>query len=164
MSRSMLKSKRMPNEFWDEAVACAVYLANRSPTRSVHGKTPREEWSSSESLISKSQEVLPMLMCPMRREANLMTRVRSTFSLAMAQVLKATSCTTQLPTRLSLAVMWSTMKKILGIETHKKKSTTVFLTLMKKQNKTQEENIKSPLLHHCHQPKAHMKIRHQEKA
>ncbi|KAM1362542.1 hypothetical protein ACFX13_028188 [Malus domestica] len=33
MARSMLKSKRLPKELWAEAVACAVYLSNRSPTR-----------------------------------------------------------------------------------------------------------------------------------
>ncbi|KAM2967251.1 hypothetical protein FF1_027536 [Malus domestica] len=33
MARSMLKSKRLPKEMWAEAVACAVYLSNRSPTR-----------------------------------------------------------------------------------------------------------------------------------
>ncbi|KAH9671981.1 hypothetical protein KPL70_017541 [Citrus sinensis] len=45
MARSMLKSKRLPKEFWAEAVACAIYLSNRSPTRSVWGKTPQEAWS-----------------------------------------------------------------------------------------------------------------------
>ncbi|KAH9648378.1 hypothetical protein KPL70_025559 [Citrus sinensis] len=45
MARSMLKSKRLLKEFWAEAVACAVYFSNRSPTRSVWGKTPQETWS-----------------------------------------------------------------------------------------------------------------------
>ncbi|XP_012853620.1 PREDICTED: uncharacterized protein LOC105973146 [Erythranthe guttata] len=45
MARSMLKAKRMPNEFWAEAVACAVYLANRSPTKDVENQTPLEAWS-----------------------------------------------------------------------------------------------------------------------
>ncbi|KAE8681376.1 hypothetical protein F3Y22_tig00111330pilonHSYRG00435 [Hibiscus syriacus] len=45
MARSMLKSKKLPNEFWVEIVACAVYLLNRSPTRSVWGKIPQEAWS-----------------------------------------------------------------------------------------------------------------------
>ncbi|KAL4320263.1 hypothetical protein GQ457_18G013060 [Hibiscus cannabinus] len=30
MTRSMLKAKNMPKEFWAEAVSCAVYLSNRS--------------------------------------------------------------------------------------------------------------------------------------
>ena len=40
MARSMLKSKRMPKEFWAEAVDCAIYLSIHYPTRSVWGKTP----------------------------------------------------------------------------------------------------------------------------
>ena len=45
MVRSMLKAKGMPNYFWAEAVTCAVYLINRSPTRSVPNTTPIEAWS-----------------------------------------------------------------------------------------------------------------------
>ncbi|GAU35304.1 hypothetical protein TSUD_389290 [Trifolium subterraneum] len=52
MARSMLKSKRLPKELWAEAVACAVYLSNRSPTRSVLGKTPQEAWSGRKLGIS----------------------------------------------------------------------------------------------------------------
>ena len=35
MAKSMLKSKRLPKEFWAETIACEVYLSNRSPTKSV---------------------------------------------------------------------------------------------------------------------------------
>jgi len=42
MARSMLKVKGMPNYFWAEAVTCAVYLINKSPTRSVANTTPIE--------------------------------------------------------------------------------------------------------------------------
>jgi len=52
MAMSMLKSKRLPKELWAEAVACAVYLSNRSPTRSVLGKTPQEAWSGRKPGIS----------------------------------------------------------------------------------------------------------------
>ena len=45
MAQSMLKSKKLPKKFWVEVVACTVYLSNRSPTRSVWGKTPQEAWS-----------------------------------------------------------------------------------------------------------------------
>ena len=31
MVRSMLKSKRMPKEFWAEVVQCAIYVQNRCP-------------------------------------------------------------------------------------------------------------------------------------
>ena len=39
MARSMLKAKGMS---WVEAVTCAVYLINKSPTRSVPNTTPIE--------------------------------------------------------------------------------------------------------------------------
>lgn len=41
----MLKAKNMPKEFWAEAVCCAVYLSNRSPTVSVRDQTPQEAWN-----------------------------------------------------------------------------------------------------------------------
>jgi hypothetical protein len=44
MARSMMKAKKLPNFFWGEAVTTAVYLLNRSYTRSVDGKTPYEAW------------------------------------------------------------------------------------------------------------------------
>ena len=34
----------MPGRFWGEAVMTAVYLFNRSPTRSLDGKMPYEAW------------------------------------------------------------------------------------------------------------------------
>ena len=45
MARSMLKTKKMPNSFWAEAVACSVYILNRSPTKGVPKFTPAEAWS-----------------------------------------------------------------------------------------------------------------------
>ena len=46
MARSMLNAKGLPNYFWAEAVTCAVYLINRSPTRSVPNTTLIEAWSA----------------------------------------------------------------------------------------------------------------------
>ncbi|KAL0448573.1 UNVERIFIED_CONTAM: hypothetical protein Slati_1413700 [Sesamum latifolium] len=45
MARTMLKSKAMLKEFWAETVAYAVYLSNRSPTRSLKKITPQKAWS-----------------------------------------------------------------------------------------------------------------------
>nr|GFB49048.1 copia-type polyprotein [Tanacetum cinerariifolium] len=45
MVRSMLKTKKMPKEFWAEAVDCAVYLLNRCPSKSLDNKTPQEAWN-----------------------------------------------------------------------------------------------------------------------
>ena len=44
MARCLLKSMGMPAMFWGEAVCTAVYILNRAPTKSVHGKTPYEAW------------------------------------------------------------------------------------------------------------------------
>lgn len=52
MTRIMLKSKRLSKEFWANAIACAVYLVNQSPTRSVWGKITQEVWSKMKHAIS----------------------------------------------------------------------------------------------------------------
>ena len=44
MARSLLKAKKVPDEFWGEAVSSAVFILNRSPTKSVDGMTPFEAW------------------------------------------------------------------------------------------------------------------------
>jgi hypothetical protein len=36
----MLADSKLPKTFWAEALATAVYLRNRSPTKAVEGKTP----------------------------------------------------------------------------------------------------------------------------
>ena len=43
----MLKAKQHPGEFWGEAVTTAVYLLNRSSSKSIGGKTPYELWTGS---------------------------------------------------------------------------------------------------------------------
>ena len=48
----MLKRKHLLKEFWAEVVATIVYFSNRSPTRSVWGKTPQEAWSGRKPKIS----------------------------------------------------------------------------------------------------------------
>lgn len=52
MTRSMLKSKRLPKEFWAEPVACAVYFSKRAPKKSVQGKIPQEAWIGRKPSIS----------------------------------------------------------------------------------------------------------------
>jgi hypothetical protein len=44
MARCMLKSMKVPAEFWGEAVSTAVYILNRSPTKSLNNMTPFEVW------------------------------------------------------------------------------------------------------------------------
>jgi hypothetical protein len=43
----MLKAKDLPGVFWGEAVTTAVYLLNRSSSKSIAGKTPYELWTGS---------------------------------------------------------------------------------------------------------------------
>lgn len=43
-ARSMLKAKGLPGWFWGEAVATAIYILNRCPTKGVDGMTPFEAW------------------------------------------------------------------------------------------------------------------------
>ena len=45
MVRAMLKAKDLPREFWGEAVSTAVYIINRSLTKSLQGQTPHEKWT-----------------------------------------------------------------------------------------------------------------------
>ena len=51
-ARSMLMEARLPESFWAEAVNTAVYLHNRSPTRSLEGKTPYEAWNGTKPDLS----------------------------------------------------------------------------------------------------------------
>jgi len=44
MARALLKQRGMPVKFWGEEVVTAVHLLNRSPTKSLQGKTPYEAW------------------------------------------------------------------------------------------------------------------------
>ena len=43
-ARSMLADSKLPQKFWAEALSTAVYLRNRSPTKSVADMTPYEAW------------------------------------------------------------------------------------------------------------------------
>lgn len=43
--RSMLSEKKIPNEFWPEAINWAVHILNRSPTLVVKDMTSEEAWS-----------------------------------------------------------------------------------------------------------------------
>ena len=43
-ARTMLIHARLPLSFWAEAIQCATYVKNRSPTSALGGKTPYEFW------------------------------------------------------------------------------------------------------------------------
>jgi len=44
MARALLKQRGIPAKFWWEVVVTTVHLLNRSPTKSLQGKTPYEAW------------------------------------------------------------------------------------------------------------------------
>jgi hypothetical protein len=48
----MLNEKNLPNYFWAEAVATAVYIMNRTPITVVHGMTPEEKFTGKKPNVS----------------------------------------------------------------------------------------------------------------
>ena len=49
MTRSMLKTKKMPKEFWAKAVDCVIYLSN---TKGLNSITPQEAWNGRKPSVS----------------------------------------------------------------------------------------------------------------
>jgi len=52
IARAMLNEKNLPNYFWVEAVATAVYIMNRTPTSTIHGMTPEEKFTGKKLDVS----------------------------------------------------------------------------------------------------------------
>ena len=52
MDRSMLSHKKLSHEYWDEVIACIVYLLNKSPIVSVQDKIPEEAWSGTKTSVA----------------------------------------------------------------------------------------------------------------
>ena len=52
MARSMMKAKKMPTEFWGEAVTTTVFILNRTLTETLKGKTPFEAWHGCKPNVS----------------------------------------------------------------------------------------------------------------
>lgn len=55
MARNFLKEKRVPQQFWAEAVRHVVYVLNRLPTRALSSYTPYQAWSGSKPNISHTR-------------------------------------------------------------------------------------------------------------
>lgn len=51
MVRSMLPEKKMPKNFWPEAVNWTIYLLNKSPKLAVKDVTPHEAWNGVKSTV-----------------------------------------------------------------------------------------------------------------
>ena len=54
--RAMLIGRNLPSFLWAEAVAHAVYLRNRAPTKALDGKTPHEVWTGEKPDVSHLRE------------------------------------------------------------------------------------------------------------
>lgn len=52
LTRSMLQDRDLPNFLWAEAVATAVYVINRSPTKALTNQTPVEAWTGKKPTVS----------------------------------------------------------------------------------------------------------------
>jgi len=52
MVRSMLKSKKMPKEFWAEVVQCPIYVQNHCPHVKLDDQTPQEALSGQKPTVS----------------------------------------------------------------------------------------------------------------
>ena len=48
----MLNEKGLPDFYWAEAVATAVYIINRTPTAAIHDMTPEERYTGRKPDIS----------------------------------------------------------------------------------------------------------------
>ena len=77
MARSMMKEKDLPTKFRGEAIAIAVYLINRCPTKVVCDEIPMEAWSQGRWIVEHPEclDVLHMHMCLRKKGRNWMTRV-----------------------------------------------------------------------------------------
>ena len=53
---AMLIAKGLPTFLWDKAVSHATYIRNRSPTRTLKGKTPYEAWTGKKPNVSHFRE------------------------------------------------------------------------------------------------------------
>ena len=53
MTRKMLKAKNLSNETWAKAVACTIYVINKSPTKSVMNKVLEQAWSGISCNVSQ---------------------------------------------------------------------------------------------------------------
>jgi len=52
IARAMLNEKNLPNYFWAEVIATAVYIMNRTPTKAIHGMTPEEKFTGKKPNVS----------------------------------------------------------------------------------------------------------------
>ena len=93
-ARSILKGKHISNGFWVEAINTAVYLKNRSPTRSLDFKTPFEALFGYKHAVKHLRvlAVKPLLISQRKIERNWTQRPSNVFLLGIVQNLRLTNC------------------------------------------------------------------------
>jgi hypothetical protein len=52
MAMIMMKEKKLPHEFWSEAVDTAAYILNRCPTKKIETQVPKQVWSRRKSSVA----------------------------------------------------------------------------------------------------------------
>ena len=52
MANCMIQSKGLSLQYWVEAIKCANYIVNRTPTKFLQGITPKEAWSKIKPYVS----------------------------------------------------------------------------------------------------------------
>ena len=57
-----MKAKKMPAEFWGEAVTTAVFILNRAPTKALKGKTPFEACMDASGMCPSSGHLVALAM------------------------------------------------------------------------------------------------------
>jgi hypothetical protein len=55
MARALLKQRGMHAVFWGEAVVTAIYILNRSPTKTLNDRTSYEAWHGRKTAVSHLQ-------------------------------------------------------------------------------------------------------------
>jgi hypothetical protein len=94
-ARCMLKAKGLPGMLSREVVNCAVYLLNRTLSKSNGDRSPYELWTGSRLAVSHLEclVALPMSRSLIQVWRNLMTDAFQWFLLAMILVLLLTGAT-----------------------------------------------------------------------
>ena len=94
MARNMLEAKHLPNEYWGEAVATAVYIMNRCPTKSVKNKVPQEAWTCMNHSVSHLKFFSCVAYAHIPDELRRKPDKKGQFFSAIQKTQKHTSCIT----------------------------------------------------------------------
>ena len=118
MTRSMLKAKHLPNDYWAEVVHCAVYILNRCPTKAVMNRVLEEAWSGRKQGVTHMRVFgcVAYAHIPDQLRRKLEAKGRNVFSLDTVKYPRPTGCISHLPRSSLLAEMFNSLKRKLGME------------------------------------------------